>query len=276
MTEKGAVPRRVLALGATSAIAEAVLRLLAERGASFFLVGRNPDKLAAVRADLLTRGAAAARSYAVDLDDTAAHPVLLAAAAAALGEIDLALIAHGILGNQQEAEADYGAAEAILRTNFLSAVSLAGCLANYFEAQRGGAGQPGAPRRGSLRRGPNSVGDGTPVMAVISSVAGDRGRRSNYIYAASKGGLNVFLEGLRQRLEPAGVRVLTIKPGPIATPMTAHVPPGPFFATPQQAARHILRAIEKRRNEAYVPPYWGAMMLVARNIPGWIFRKIRV
>ncbi len=249
---RAGTPKRVLAFGATSAIAEATLRLLAETGASFYLVGRNPDKLAAVQADLLTRGAAAAWTNVVDLDDTSRHPAVLSQAIAALGGIDLALVAHGVLGDQQQAEADYAAAEAILRTNFLSAVSLVGVLANYFEAERRG------------------------TIAVISSVAGDRGRKSNYVYGASKGGLNVFLDGVRNRIDRAGVQVLTIKPGFVATPMTAHLPPSPLFAQPRQVAQHILRAVDKRKSVAYVPPFWWAIMLVIRNIPGRIFNKLNL
>lgn len=249
---RGRAPRRVLALGATSAIAEATLRLLAEGGSSFFLVGRSADKLAAVRADLLTRGATAAWACALDLDQTAAHPAMLAEAASALGGIDLALVAHGILGDQQQAESDYPAAEAILRTNFLSAVSLVGWLANYFEGERRG------------------------TIAVISSVAGDRGRRSNYVYGASKAGLNAYLEGVRNRIDRAGVQVLTIKPGFVATPMTAHLPQGPLFAKTGRVARDILRAVEKRKDVAYVPPFWGAIMLVVRTIPERIFKRLNL
>jgi len=250
---KGIAPlKRVLALGATSAIAQATLRLLAEQGASFFLVARNPQKLAAVRDDLLTRGAGAATAVVADLDDTSAHPALLAQSVAALGGIDLALLAHGVLGDQAEAERNFAAAEAILRTNFLSAVSLIGWLASYFEKERRG------------------------VLAVISSVAGDRGRRSNYVYGASKGGLNVFLDGVRNRIARAGVQVLTIKPGFVATPMTAHLPPNALFAQPAQVAQHILRAIRKRKDVAYVPPFWGLIMLVVRSIPGRIFRKLNL
>lgn len=243
-------PRRVLALGATSAIAEATLRLLAETGASFYLVGRNPDKVAAVQADLLTRGAAAASSLAADLDDTSLHPAILSRAIGALGAIDLALIAHGVLGDQQQAEADYAAAEAVLRTNLLSAVSLIGRLANYFEAEKRG------------------------TIAVISSVAGDRGRKSNYVYGASKGGLNIYLDGLRHRLHGSGVQVLTIKPGFVATPMTAHLPPSPLFASPKRVAADILRAVEKGKQVTYTPPFWRGIMLVVRNLPGFIFHRL--
>jgi short-subunit dehydrogenase len=252
MARAAGAPRRVLALGATSAIAEATLRLMAEQGASFFLVARNAAKLAAVSADLLTRGAGAVGGQVADLDDTAGHPALLSRAVATLGGIDVALVAHGVLGDQPEAERDYGAAEAVLRTNFLSAVSLVTWLANYFETERRG------------------------TIAVISSVAGDRGRRSNYVYGASKGGLNVFLDGVRNRIDRAGVQVLTIKPGFVATPMTAHLRQNALFAQPSAVAGCILRAIDRRRDVAYAPPFWGLIMLVVRSVPRRIFKKLNL
>ena len=247
-----AFPKTVLALGATSAIGEATLRLLAERGARFYLVARNQEKLNAVAADLQTRGATGVATHVMDLDDTAAHAAMLAAAAQSLGTIDLALLAHGVLGTQEDTEASYAAAEAVLRTNFLSPVSLITWLANYFESTRQG------------------------TLAVISSVAGDRGRRSNYVYGASKGALNVFLEGVRARLDRVGVQVLTIKPGFVATPMTAHLPQGPLFAKPSQVAQGIVKAIEKRRDVVYLPGFWRVIMLIIRVIPGRIFKKLNV
>ena len=247
-----AFPKTVLALGATSAIGEATLRLLAERGARFYLVARNQEKLNAVAADLQTRGATGVATHVMDLDDTAAHAAMLAAAAQSLGTIDLALLAHGVLGTQEDTEASYAAAEAVLRTNFLSPVSLITWLANYFESTKQG------------------------TLAVISSVAGDRGRRSNYVYGASKGALNVFLEGVRARLDRVGVQVLTIKPGFVATPMTAHLPQGPLFAKPSQVAQGIVKAIEKRRDVVYLPGFWRVIMLIIRVIPGRIFKKLNV
>lgn len=245
-------PTTVLALGATSAIAEATLRLLAERGARFYLVGRNPEKLYAVAADLHTRGAAGVATHTMDLDDTTAHPAMLAAAAQSLGTIELALLAHGVLGNQDDAQTGYSDTEAILRTNFLSPVSLITWLANYFESSKEG------------------------TLAVISSVAGDRGRKSNYVYGASKGALSIFVDGVRNRIDRAGVQVLTIKPGFVATPMTAHLPQGLLFATPAQVARGIVKAIEKRRDVVYLPPFWRVIMLVVRMIPGRIFKKLNM
>jgi short-subunit dehydrogenase len=228
------------------------LRLLAEQGAVFFLVGRNPLKLAAVRDDLLTRGAAAVTAFVADLDDTGGHPAMLAHAVSALGGIDVALLAHGVLGEQPVAEMDYATAEAILRTNFLSAVSLVTWLANYFEAEHRG------------------------TIAVVSSVAGDRGRKSNYVYGASKGGLNIFLDGLRNRIDRAGVQVLTIKPGFVATPMTAHLKKSALFAQPARVGRDIVRAIEKRRDVIYTPPFWRVIMLVVRSVPGRIFKRMNM
>jgi decaprenylphospho-beta-D-erythro-pentofuranosid-2-ulose 2-reductase len=208
-TPAAAPPRiyRVLILGATSAIAIATARLLAKPGTHFYLVARSRGKLDTVAADLRVRGAGAVATTALDLDDTAAHPPLLAHAVATLGSIDLALIAHGVLGDQHQSEMSYPAAAAVLHTNLLSAVSAITWLANYFEEQKRG------------------------TLAVISSVAGDRGRKSNYVYGASKGALSIFLDGVRNRIDRSGVQVLTIKPGFVATPMTHR-------DRPRHSARH--------------------------------------
>jgi short-subunit dehydrogenase len=243
---------RVLVLGATSAIAGGVMRPLAERGACFYLVARSPEKLKAVADDLLTRGASGVYVRVMDLDDTTEHPAMLAAALKELGRIEVALLAHGVLGDQEKAQANYATAEAILHTNFLSAVSLITWLANYFELTRQG------------------------TLAVISSVAGDRGRKSNYVYGASKGGLNIFLDGVRNRIDRSGVQVLTIKPGFVATPMTAHLPQNALFAHPAVVGKGILKAIEKRKDVAYVPPIWTLIMLIIRSIPRSIFKKLNL
>jgi decaprenylphospho-beta-D-erythro-pentofuranosid-2-ulose 2-reductase len=246
------VPIGVLILGATSSIAIATMRRLAAQNAHFMLVARNSDRLTAVAQDLHTRGAFAVDTWVTDLDDTAAHPEMLATAAQRLGRIDLALISHGVLGDQHAAETDFQFAAAILHTNFISTVSLLTWLGNYFQAQRAG------------------------TLAVVSSVAGDRGRKSNYVYGASKGALNVFLDGLRNRIDRDGVQVLTIKPGFVATPMTAHVPQNALFASPDQVARGILKAIERGRDVAYVPGFWLFIMLIIRTIPGRIFKKMNL
>ena len=247
---KQPLPSRILVLGATSAIAIAVLRPLAEAGGRFYLVARNADKLTAVAADLSTRGAASVDTCVLDLDDTSAHIPMLEAAVAALGEIDCAFFAHGVLGDQLEAEKDFEVAAQILHTNFISVVSLLTWLGNYFAA------------------------NGRGTLAVISSVAGDRGRKSNYVYGTSKAALNVFLDGMRNRLDRLGVHVLTIKPGFVATPMTAHIPRGPLFATPQKVAVGILAALQSRKDVVYVPGFWAIIMFIIRSIPEWKFKSM--
>jgi decaprenylphospho-beta-D-erythro-pentofuranosid-2-ulose 2-reductase len=228
------------------------MRRLAAESTRFMLVARNSNRLTAVAQDLLTRGAFTVDTWVMDLDDTTGHPEMLAVAAERLGRIDLALLAHGVLGDQQAAEADFEIAAAILHTNFISTVSLLTWLGNYLQAQRGG------------------------TLAVVSSVAGDRGRKSNYVYGASKGALNIFLEGLRNRIDRDGVQVLTIKPGFVDTPMTAHVAHNALFASPDQVARGILRALVQRRDVAYVPWFWAGIMMLIRAIPGGRFKKMNL
>jgi decaprenylphospho-beta-D-erythro-pentofuranosid-2-ulose 2-reductase len=124
--------------------------------------------------------------------------------------------------------------------------------ANYFQAQRAG------------------------TLAVISSVAGDRGRKSNYVYGAAKGAVNIFLDGVRNRIDRDGVQVLTIKPGFVDTAMTANVPKTALFATPDQVAKGIVSAIEKRKDVAYVPWFWAGIMLIIRLVPGRVFKKLNL
>lgn len=244
--------KKVLVLGATSAIAQSTVRLLAARGASLYLVGRNAERLEAVAKDARTRGASKVETEAVDLDDLARHEALVERAEAALGGLDGALLAHGILGNQEAAQHSYAEAEKVLRTNFLSAVSLLTPLANRFEARKAG------------------------TLVVISSVAGDRGRQSNYVYGASKGALSVFLQGLRNRLARSGVAVVTVKPGFVDTPMTADVKKNALFATPEKVARGIIRAADARKDEVYLPGFWGPIMFAIRNIPERIFKRMKL
>jgi decaprenylphospho-beta-D-erythro-pentofuranosid-2-ulose 2-reductase len=243
---------RILVLGATSAIAQATARLLAEQGASLFLVARNAERLEAVAQDLRIRGAAAVHSEVLDLDDVDAHERLIHRADVALEGLDAALLAHGVLGDQETCESDFATAAALLHTNFVSPASLLTHLANLLE-----------PR-----------GKGT--LVVISSVAGDRGRQSNYVYGASKGGLTVWLQGLRNRLAPHGVRVLTVKPGFVDTPMTAHLPKNALFAQPDAIARGILRAVKGKRDVIYLPGLWRPIMTAVRAVPEAVFKRLKL
>ncbi len=245
-------PKKVLVLGATSGIAEATCRLWAAQGASLFLVARNGEKLAAVAADLKTRGAAYVDTAVADLDDTSTHPTLLTHAINSLTGMDVAYLAHGILGDQPRAEQDFVVAEQILHTNFVSVVSLLTWLANYCVQRHSG------------------------VLAVLSSVAGDRGRKSNYLYGASKAGLSAFLGGLRNRVDREGVTILNIKPGPVKTGMTAHMKGSEKFADVNVVARAIVKAVEKRVDTLYVPFQWGPIMFVIQHIPEFVFKKLNL
>jgi decaprenylphospho-beta-D-erythro-pentofuranosid-2-ulose 2-reductase len=226
----------------------AVMRQLARPSTHFFLVARSKPKLLSVAQDLLVRGAGQVDMVVMDLDDTAAHPQMLLSATERLGTIEMALLAHGVLGDQPMAERNFEVAESILHTNFVSPVSLITWLANYFEEK------------------------GSGVLAVISSVAGDRGRKSNYVYGTSKAALNTFLDGVRNRCDRHGVHVLTIKPGFVATPMTAHIPKNALFATPEQVATGILNAVRKRKDILYVPWFWAPIMAIIKAVPERIFK----
>lgn len=245
-------PPKILVLGATSGIAEATCRIWAAQGASLFLVARNAQKLAAVAADLRTRGASYVDTAVADLDDTDQHPALLSHAVNSLTGMDIAYLAHGILGDQAEAEQDFNAAAQILYTNFMAPVSLLTWLANFCVQRHAG------------------------TLAVISSVAGDRGRKSNYLYGSSKAGLSAFLAGLRNRIDREGVTVLTIKPGPVKTAMTANMPKSEKFADADAVAESIVKAISKRKDTLYVPFQWRPIMFIIRHIPERIFKKLNL
>jgi decaprenylphospho-beta-D-erythro-pentofuranosid-2-ulose 2-reductase len=244
--------RKIVVLGATSKIAQEVARLWAAEGKQLLLVARHDDRLAAVGGDLCARGAAAVDCVTADLADVSTHAVLATQVAAVMPDFDTILLAYGTLGDQERAEADPEYALAELNTNFNSAVSLLMRLTPALEQRRAGC------------------------VAVISSVAGDRGRRSNYVYGSAKGALTLYLQGLRAKLFPAGVRVLTIKPGPVATPMTAHLPQTGMFAQPEAVAKAIHREIERGSREVlYVPWQWRWIMTVIRHIPESIGKKMK-
>lgn len=239
--------QRVLILGATSSIAAEVAQLHASRGDRIHLVGRNPAKLA----DVAGRCAGAQVTTAVaDFSDLGANEGVIAASIAALGGVDAALVAHGDLGDQLASERSFTDAESILRVNFTSVVALLIPLANHMEAARAGR------------------------LGVITSVAGDRGRPRNYTYGAAKGALNVFLQGLRTRLYPSGVKVTTLKLGPVDSPMTRDHAKHALFGTPPAVARDIVAAMDAGKAEAYVPGFWRAIMPIVKNTPERVFQLL--
>jgi decaprenylphospho-beta-D-erythro-pentofuranosid-2-ulose 2-reductase len=238
---------RVLIIGATSAIAAEVAHIYAARGARLHLLARNAQKLETLVQSLGAREL----SYAVaDFDDLGRVDGLVQAAVRELSGIDVVLIAHGDLGDQKQSEESFAAAEATLRTNFLSVIAFLVPLANSFEAR--GAG----------------------VSGVITSVAGDRGRPRNYTYGAAKGALNIYLQGLRSRLFRSGVKVVTLKLGPVDTPMTVGHPKNALFARAPRVAASIVAALDAGVAEAYVPSFWGAIMPIVRNTPERVFQRL--
>lgn len=245
---------KIAIFGASSAIAAEAARLFAARGDDLFLIARSQAKLDAQIQDLKVRHAgssAVIASAVADLVDHARHGELLDEAARALGGLDVVLVAHGSLPDQRACEDSVEQALAEIKLNALSVISIAAVAANRFEAAKNG------------------------TIAVIGSVAGDRGRQSNYVYGAAKGMVAIFLEGLRNRLAKSGVAVVTIKPGFVDTPMTAEFEKkGPLWAQPQDVAAGIVKAIDRGADVVYLPWFWRYIMLIIRHIPEFIFKKL--
>jgi NAD(P)-dependent dehydrogenase (short-subunit alcohol dehydrogenase family) len=243
----------VLVLGGTSAIAVAYCRRLADGGAAFVLVGRRGDRLATVAADLKARGAREALPIVSDLSDMSSCEDRFREFCAHLGTPDQVLLAYGALGDQMKAEDDADATRALIDANFTSAALWLQMAAKLLPRDK--------PR----------------AIIVISSVAGDRGRRSNYVYGAAKAGLSTFAEGLAHRLHGTNLQVLTVKPGFVDTPMTAHLERGGLlWATPEQIAEGIERAVLKKQSVAYTPRFWWPIMTIIRLLPRQIFFRTKL
>ena len=244
-------PRCVLLLGATSAIAQAVARPYAHAGARLALVARNRQYLDVVANDLRVRGASALWTEVADFLDLERHAALVDRAQQALGGLDVALVAHGMLPVQAEALADARLAQLCWQTNFVSAASLLEAVGLRME----------------------EAGHGT--LGVLSSVAGDRGRAENYVYGASKAALSAYASGLGQRLIAKGVRVVTVKPGPVATPMTAGQASRPgLLADVDAVGQRIYRGLERGAPVVYAPFYWRLIMAVVQLLPTRLFERL--
>jgi decaprenylphospho-beta-D-erythro-pentofuranosid-2-ulose 2-reductase len=242
--------RKVLIFGATSAIVQEVARLFAKDGAALFLVARNAQRLASVANDLRVRGASLVETLAMDLNDLKGHEGIVQSAAGVLGEIDAVLIGHGELPNQSIVDHSGEEVARTFTSNCVSVLSLVTHVATFMERKKRG------------------------LIAVISSVAGDRGRRSNYAYGAAKGAVNIFLDGLRGRLHGSGVRILTIKPGPVNSPMTASMPKNILFSEPRPVGEGIYRAMKTGKEVVYLPSYWRWIMALIKLIPDQMFRRM--
>lgn len=242
----------VLIIGATSAIAQHTARLLAARGAAFYLVARDAQKLAVVAEDLKVRTTSRVETCEMDVLEFERHAPVFEQALAVLGDLDVVLIAHGSLPNQQAGEACAETMRHEMQVNALSTLSILGAVANFFETR--GAGS----------------------IVVISSVAGDRGRKSNYIYGSAKAAVSVYLQGLRNRLASRGVQVLTVKPGFVDTPMTAEFDKGFLWTGPDTVAEHICHAIESGKDVIYSPWFWRWIMALIKLVPERLFKRLNL
>jgi decaprenylphospho-beta-D-erythro-pentofuranosid-2-ulose 2-reductase len=244
---------RIAIVGATSAIAHETAREFAHREhASFFLLGRNVERLETIAADLRALGAARCEMLADDILATETALSLPDKAEATLGgPIDLFLVAHGSLSDEARAASDPAYANTEIEVNYSSTVRFISAAANYLRERKSGQ------------------------LAVITSVAGERGRASNAFYAAAKGALIVYCSGLRARLAADGVQLTELRPGVIATPMTAHLRRGLLTSSAERAGRLCASAIRRRADLAYIPGFWRWIMFVIRALPEFIFKKLK-
>lgn len=251
----------MLIVGATSGVARALARLMAadaakeDRRLGLILAARDADELDRLAADLRVRSNCVVATIIFDAANLDAAPGVIAAAAATFaGGLHGVILAHGSLPDPQQAILNPATARTLVDVNYTSMVLLLEAAAAHLEQQRAG------------------------FICAISSVAGDRGRRSNYPYGATKAGLSAYLQGLRSRLQPLGIPVLTVKPGYVDTAMIWGIvrPDSPLNSSPQRVARDILRAIRRRRNVIYTPWFWRIIMGIVRAIPEFIFKRMKI
>ena len=241
----------ILILGATSTIADAIAREFASHDSNLVLVARNVDELESRASDLRLRYGVTVRTLQFDALAFETHSAVIESCMNGSDDPpEGAILCFGYLGDQRLAQEDFSEGRTIFDTNFTAAVSLIEVLAGRFEERKSG------------------------FICALSSVAGDRGRQSNYMYGASKGALSRYLQGLRNRLAKSNVRVITIKPGIVDTRMTYGHKASLLMSSPERVAKGVYAAIKKRKDVAYVPWFWRPLMFVIRNIPERIFKRL--
>ena len=242
---------KAVCVGATRGMGRALARLLAERGAALFLLGRHGSELDASARDLEIRGGPIRVDTAqLDLSSPAGFVDALDAADRALGQFDTLIVTGGAFGRQEDLATDPFRLERLLHVNFTGTVVLCQLAAERLAARGGG------------------------TICAFSSVAGDRARRSNYLYGASKAGLSAFLDGLGYAYADRGVKVVCVKPGFVNTEMTAGLPPPPFAGEPEPVAKAVLAGLYSGRPVVYAPPAWRWIMLVIRLLPRCLMRRL--
>ena len=239
--------KNILIIGATSAIAKECAKIWAERGDKLFLVARNEENVKNIAENLINKDNIFTKTFCLDFNHHNEHVRMLDAAEKELVNIDLVLIAHGTLLDQKECEADVELAITEIKNNALSTVSLLTHLANRFERKKKG------------------------TIAIISSVAGERGRATNYVYGSSKAMVTTFASGLRQRLDKFNVKVITIKLGLVDTPMTSRFKKGLLWSKPQYVAKKIVQSIDNNKDEVYLPKLWYFVFFFNKIYPKFNF-----
>ena len=246
---------RVLLVGAASAIAQELARKLCQRGCQLVLAGRREEELESIATDLRIRYQSTVHVETFDALAFEEHANLVQRCLDRFdAPLDGAVICYGSMHDQEKAQVEWDLVRNMIDTNYTSVVSLMNLLADHF------------------------VERGSGFLAAISSVAGDRGRQSNYLYGSTKAGLSAYLQGLRNRLYHAGVHVLTIKPGIVDTPMTDGIvnPESFLVTTPQRVAQDIDRALQQQRNILYTPWKWRWIMTIIRCIPEQVFKRLKM
>lgn len=244
--------KAVLVIGATSGIARALAAKIAQQGAALYLAARDGFEVERVARDLAIRYQVPVSWSAFEAQDYGSHVDFLQKVVDKLGHLDGVVVSLGELGNQEKAEIDFGHAQRIIHSNYTGVVSVLTHVANHLEQQRHG------------------------FIIGLSSVAGDRGRQSNYVYGSAKGALHLFLQGLRSRLAKIGVHVLTVKPGFVDTKMTFGKPGMFLVASPERVATAVMQALQKKKNIVYIPWFWFWIMLIIRTIPEPLFKRLKL
>jgi short-subunit dehydrogenase len=243
----------VLIVGASSAIGRAVARRWAQAGHDLILAGRDLEDIGRTAADLRVRTDRRIEVLPFDAMAFDTHETFWKTCTdRAGGALHGVIILHGQLPTQADAQADFPAARQAIDVNFTSAASLLTLAANDFETQRHG------------------------FLCVFSSVAGDRGRQSNYVYGSAKAALTTFLGGLRVRLFKSGVHVLTVKPGFVDTGMTWGLPGMFLVAEPRKVADDVYQAVKKGKSEIYTPWFWRYIMLIIKSVPDLVFKRMKM